>query len=272
MPGPLPPALHAIDLDSIDGTVSIWLGPVGGPPVFTRDAEVTHYAASTMKVAVLVALHRAAERGDLALDDEIVVDNEFVSVLPGAGPFSIDPTDDNDEQVTGRMGETATLGWLGERMIVRSSNLATNLLIGVLGTDAVNAVWRDVGARHSRTDRGIEDVRARETGVTNLVTAADLAALLSAIADGTAASPASCAAILGILEAQEYREDIPAGLPPGTRVACKNGWVPNIRHGAAVIYPVHSPAYILVVCTTTTLEESAGADLVARIAAATFPE
>lgn len=262
----------AAELGSVGGTVSIWLGPVGGPPTLERDADVTHYAASTMKVALLVALFRAAERGDLDLTDEIEVVNEFTSVLPGAGTFSIEAAHDNDAQTTGRLGAKASLGWLAERMIVRSSNLATNLLIEAIGTDAVNEVWRDVGARHSVTGRGIEDASAREAGITNLVTAADLAALLSAIASGTAASAESCASMLAILEAQEYREDIQAGLPPGTRAACKNGWVDGVRHSAAVIFPARAPAYTLVVCTTTRLGEADGADLVARIAAATFPE
>jgi len=265
----LTPELDAV-VDGDHGTISIWAGPVGGPPAFTRDADATHYAASTMKVAVLVALYRAAESGELSLADEVEVRNEFPSVQPGAGIFGIDVTDDNDEQVSGRLGERAKLGWLAERMIVRSSNLATNLLIARLGTDPVNEVWRSVGARHSVTGRGIEDAAARSAGVTNLVTAADLAALFSAIAARTAASPASCAEMMRILLGQEYREDLPAGLPPGTAVAVKNGWVTGIRHGAAVVLPPDEPPFTLVVCTTTVLDEAAGAALVARIAAAAW--
>jgi beta-lactamase class A len=264
----LTPELDAVVADG--GTISIWAGPVGGPPAFTRDADATHYAASTMKAAVLVALWRAAEAGELSLADKVEIRNEFPSVQPGAGTFAIDVTDDNDEQTSSRLGEQASLGWLAERMIVRSSNLATNLLITRLGTDSVNEVWRSVDARHSVTGRGIEDAAARAEGVTNLVTAADLAALFSAIAAGTAASPASCAEMMRILQAQEYREDLPAGLPPGTPVAAKNGWVTGVRHGAGVVLPMAEPPFTLVVCTTTLLDEAAGAALVARIAAAAW--
>jgi len=266
------PELDALttDLDKLEGTVSIWAGPVGGPPTFTRNADATHYAASTMKVAVLVALLRAAEAGELSLADEVEIRNEFPSVQPGAGAYGIDVTDDNDEQVSGRLGEQAKLGWLAERMVVRSSNLATNLLIARLGTDPVNEVWRSVGARHSVTGRGIEDAAARSAGVTNLVTAGDLAALFSAIAAQIAASPASCAEMMRILLGQEYREDLPAGLPPGTPVAAKNGWVTGVRHGAGVVLPPDEPPFTLVVCTTTLLDEAAGAALVARIAAAAW--
>jgi beta-lactamase class A len=270
------PELDALtpELDSLvadgKGTISIWAGPVDGPAAYARDADATHYAASTMKAALLVALFRRVEAGELSLDDEIEIRNEFPSAWPDAGTFSIDVTDDNDEQVTDRLGQRVPIGWLAERMIVRSSNLATNLVISRVGIDPVNDVWRTVGARYAVTGRGIEDAAARANGVTNLVTAADLAALFSAIANGTAATPGSCAAMMRILQAQEYREDLPAGLPPGTPVAAKNGWVTGVRHGAGVVLPPGEPPFTLAVCTTTLLGEAEGAALVARIAAAAW--
>jgi beta-lactamase class A len=282
------PALQALrpDLDAAanttasnvigesSGTVSIWAGPVGGPAAFSRDPDVLHYAASTTKVAIMVALHRAAEAGLLGLDDEVLVRNEFRSVLPTGGTFANDLDDDSDSAVIARIGARATLRWLCDRMIVRSSNLATNLVLTAVrdaaGPEAANDVWHSVGAAHSRTDRFIEDGPARSAGITNQVTAADLAALFSAIADGTAASPAGCKAMMRTLLAQEIRDDIPAGLPPGTPVAAKNGWITGVRHGAAVVLPKGEPPFVLVVCTTTGLAEAEGAALVAQVAEAAW--
>lgn len=256
------------------GTVSVWAGPVGGPAVFARDPDVPHYAASTTKVAIMAALHRAAEAGLLALDDEVLVRNEFRSVLPTGGTFANDLDDDSDGAVIARIGSRATLRWLCDRMIVRSSNLATNLVLQeirrVAGPAAVNDVWRSVGATHSCTDRYIEDAPARSAGLTNQVTAADLAALFSAIAAGTAASASGCEAMMRTLLAQELRDDLPAGLPPGTPVAAKNGWITGVRHGAAVVLPAGEPPFVLVVCTTTALDEADGAALVARVAEAAW--
>jgi beta-lactamase class A len=274
------PALDALtpDLDSaakLDrGTVSVWAGPVGGPPVFTRDADIQHYAASTTKVAIMAALYRAVEEGALGLDDEVLVRNEFTSVLPTGGTFSIDLDDDSDAETIARLGSRATLASLCERMIVRSSNLATNLvlqqILAAKGPGAVNAVWRSVGATNSRTDRYIEDAPARSAGITNEVTAADLAALFSAIAQGTAASAASCEAMMRTLMAQQLRDDIPAGLPAGTPVATKNGWITGVRHGVAIVMPPGEPPFVLAVCTTTGLGEAEGAALVARVAEAAW--
>ncbi|MET8122134.1 serine hydrolase [Micromonospora sp. NPDC005291] len=247
-------------LATVPGTVSAYVGRLDAPPTWTRHAGAAHYAASTMKVAVLVALHRAAEAGTLELDAPVPVVNEFASAQPGAPRFSCAQHYDNDDAVWDRVGGTAPLRWLANRMIVRSSNLATNLVIGHVGLPAVAEAWALAGARHSVTGRGIEDFAAREAGITNMVTAADLAALLGALATGATtpgriASPAACGAMLDVLLAQEHREDLAAGLPEGTRIAHKNGWVRGVRHGAGVVLPDDAPPYLIAVCTTTDLAD-----------------
>ncbi|WP_328848639.1 class A beta-lactamase-related serine hydrolase [Micromonospora zamorensis] len=245
-------------LDKVPGTVSAYVGRPDAPPTWTRHPDAAHYAASTMKVAVLAALHRAADAGTLDLDAPVPVVNEFDSAQPGAPRFSCAQHYDNDDAVWDRLGGTASLRWLAERMIVRSSNLATNLVIGHVGLPAVAEVWARTGARTSVTGRGIEDFAAREAGITNTVTAADLAALLGAMATGAdtpglLASPAGCTAMLDVLIAQEHREDLAAGLPEGTRIAHKSGWVSGVRHGAGLVLPDDAPPYLITVCTTTDL-------------------
>lgn len=268
--------ITTLRLEDVPGTVSVWYGPPGGPAAYARAEHVLHYAASTMKVAVLAAAYRLAEAGYLDLSEPVEVRNRFVSAAPGASPYACQPRYDNDDAVWQRLGQRVPLRWLLERMIVRSSNLATNLVLARTGFDAVAEVWREVGARHSVVRRGIEDSAAASAGITNLVTAADLAALLGAIENGTIASPASCAAMRDTLLAQECVEDLAAGLPPGTRVAHKNGWVTGVRHGAGIVYPADAAPFVLVVCLTTPLARNEHTDdacqLVARIAAAAWSD
>jgi beta-lactamase class A len=253
------------ELDAVAGTVSVWCGPVGADrPWYARAEHVPHYAASTMKIAVLAAAHHAHEAGIVDLDTPVPVTDRFRSAAPGAPGYRLRRAADDDPAVWDRLGGTATLRWLAERMIVRSSNLATNLVLDRVGIAAADAEWRHVGARSSRIGRGIEDVAAAAAGITNQVTAADLAALLSGLVLRAEHGP------LAVLQAQEQRDDLPAGLPPGTRVAHKSGWVRGVRHGAAVVYPAGRPRYTLVVCTTSALPDAAACRLLARVAAASW--
>lgn len=274
-------ALEA-ELAGFPGTASVWCGPVGGPAAYERAAEVTHYAASTMKVAVLAALYRAADDGSVDLDAAVPVRNDFRSVGPGAPRFGCAREDDSDPAVWDRLGAPAPLRWLADRMIVRSSNLATNIVLSYVGLDAVARVWQLAGARDSRTARGIEDAAAREAGIANLVTAADLAALLGTIAAGAAGASSplagrrTCQTMVDVLCRQEYGAELAAGLPAGTRIAQKDGWVSGIRHAAGVVFPPDAAPYALVVCTTAAAadaaDDTAAAGLITRVAAASWAD
>jgi beta-lactamase class A len=254
------------ELDSFPGTASVWFGPLGGPARYTRDENETHYAASTMKVGVMVAAYRAFAD----LDRPVLVHNNHRSAAAGAEPFGNDGEDDGDPEVWRTLGKQVPLRWLVRRMIVRSSNLATNLLLGQLDYESVNRVWRDSGALRSHTDRGIEDYAARELGITNEVTAADLAALMSSLAMGELADPERTAEMLGVLCAQEYLDDFAQGLPRGTRMATKNGWVTGVRHSVAVIYPADAAPYVLSVCTTGELPDAEACAMLGQLAGASW--
>jgi beta-lactamase class A len=255
------------DLDRLPGRFSVWCAPIGAAdPWYSRLPDDTHYAASTMKAAILAALYRGVDAGRLDLDREVPVANDFVSSHPDRHRFAIEHGEDQDDEVWARVGATAPLGWLARHMIVRSSNLATNVVLGQVGVPAVTEVLRLVGAERMRVERGIEDYAARDAGIDNLVTARDLASLLGAIALGAdstvtpgdgrpLASARACQGMLDVLCAQEHREDLAAGLPDGTRIAHKNGWINGVRHGAGVVFPDDAPPYTVVVCASTPLAD-----------------
>src|SRR5690606_27259615 len=179
---------------------------------------------------------------------------------------------DSDPESWQRLGGEASLHWLIERMIIRSGNLATNLLLEQTGFPAVNEVWRLAGAKRSVVVRGIEDFAGAEAGHRNVVTAADLAALLRALYAGRLAGPAATAQMLDILLAQELGEDVVAGLPPGTPVAHKSGWVNGVRHNSALVLPPDRPGYVQVICISASLDEAELRDLVQTITAAVWAD
>jgi beta-lactamase class A len=253
-------ALRA-ELDARPGTVSVWIGPTGAPAsAFEVRADAVHYAASTMKVAVLAALFASGQ-----CDREVPIVNDFASVVGGRFALARDRTD----PLRDRLGGSASLEWLARRMIVESSNLATNIVLGHVGIEAVAGILRAVGVTTMRVRRGIEDAAARSAGIDNVVTARDLSTLMTAIGAGRLTGSAE---MIEILCAQAYRVDLAAGLPAGTRIAHKNGWVTGVRHSTGVVYPDDAPAYTITVATTGTGSDADACSLIARIAAASWAD
>lgn len=228
--------------------VAYWrLGP-GADSLFVHD-NWTFHAASTMKVPVMIQLFRMVDAGTLKLDQQITLENKFASIVDGS-PYALSMDDDSDSSLYTLVGKPVTVRYLIELMITRSSNLATNTLIVLADPAKTTATMRQLGAAHIRVLRGVEDIPAYRAGLINTVTARDLAIVMAAIAQDRAASPASCAEMRRILEGQEFNEGIPAGLPPGSTVAHKTGWVDGlVRHDAAIVYPAGGTPYVLVVLT-----------------------
>ncbi len=248
-----------------DAVVSVWMGDLDGVPWLTRCTGHVHPAASTFKLPLLVALYRAAERRELRLDDEVEVRAVLGSVVAGQ-MYETTQEYDNDDEPWQRLGGTATLRWLGSRAIVRSSNLATNLLLDTLGLDRVNAVYDDVGAVGCRVRRGIQDLPGGEVGARNEVDADGLARVLVAVARHDVATPATCRSIERVLAACEHRDGIEAGVPRGTYLAHKTGWIDDVCHDVALVRPEPDDPFVLCVLTSASLDEDAGHRLVADVA------
>ena len=56
-----------------DGDFSIWCGPASGAPWLSHRADDQHYAASTMKLALVIAAYREAETARIDLDMPVAV-------------------------------------------------------------------------------------------------------------------------------------------------------------------------------------------------------
>jgi len=207
-----------------------------------------YHAASTMKVPVLIELARRIDAEQLSWTRMIPVRNSFRSLADGS-PFVLDLTDDSDSTLYQEIGYDQPVERLARLMIVRSSNLATNILLERLEPSRVNATAHALGADSIQVLRGVEDGKAFAQGLNNTTTARDLALLLDAIAGGRAASRRQTARMVDFLLGQEFNEGIPAGVPAGVRVAHKTGEITAISHDAAIIYPPGRGPYVLVVLT-----------------------
>jgi len=217
------------------GTVSVVARVAGvDEPRVSVDPDHQHYSASTMKLPILVAAHRRAERGELDLDRPVTVHDDLDSVVAGVR-FRVDPGEDSDPETWAALGREVSLRSLVERMVTVSGNLATNLVLEQVGLREVAAVLADAGcSERTQVVRGIEDYAARDAGTDNLVTADDLARLMVALAEGRLAGPEATAACETTLRAQTYRDGIPAGLPDDLLVGNKTGWIDGVNHDVAL--------------------------------------
>lgn len=228
--------------------VGVAFRDLGSGQSLDLNADSSMHAASTMKVPVMIELFRRVDAGALRLDQTVLLVNQFASIVDGS-PYTLDAGDDSDSLVYRWVGSRVTIHELLDRMITRSSNLATNELIELVGAARANATAHALGARDIRVLRGVEDDKAYRAGLNNTTTARDLATLLVAIERGAAASPTSRDSMRAILLRNEDNVMIPAGLPPGTLVAHKTGQITAIRHDAALVYPPGRAPYVLVVLT-----------------------
>lgn len=253
-------------------TVAIAYQDLGTGITLYRYEQDRMHPASTMKVPVMLALFEAVDRGEMRLDQPVPVKNEFQSIMDGS-PYSLDPAEDGDSDLYEKVGQSLPLEELIRRMIVRSSNLATNLLIERIGATRVTDLMRQIGAKDLRVLRGVEDDKAYEAGMNNVTTARDLLVVLRALLPGAPVSPLSEASrqrMLEILKAQEFNEKIPAGLPPGVPVAHKTGDITGVHHDAAIVFPPDGKPYILVVLTRGIADEKKAELLIAEISRAVW--
>jgi len=215
---------------------------------FRRHADRWFHAASTIKVAILLGVYASIHHGWLLPHSRLHVRNRFMSAVDGH-PFRVAADRDANSEVHGAIGKMLRISDLSLHMIATSSNLATNLLLDLVGLDTVQRALDELAVDGIDIRRGVEDERAFEHAINNRVTADGLVQLLRLIAEERAYTPELSREMLAILHAQEFRNGIPARLPSAVRVAHKTGEISTIAHDAGVVYLPNRKPYVLAVLT-----------------------
>ncbi len=240
----------------------------GRSQLMIRPDDVFH-AASTMKIPVMIELFRQADAGQLSLDEQLPIKNEFHSIVDGS-VFALDVGDDSDKEVYENVGKTMSLRRLCELMITVSSNFAANLLIERVGVQNVRATVTRLGADGMQVLRGVEDDKAFQQGKNNTTTARGLMILMQKIAQGQAVNPKVDAEMAAILKRQHFNDGIPAGLPSGTAVGHKTGPITKIHNDAAIVYGPRP--YVVVVLVRGIQDEKQSGALIASISKEVWAE
>jgi beta-lactamase class A len=235
---------------------------------FSLEGDRWFHAASTIKVAVLLALFRAADESRVRLDDSLHVRNRFVSAADGS-PFHLSRDSDAMPELYQAIGRTVKISALADGMISSSSNLATNLLLDFVGVEYARKVLRDAGVNAVELRRGVEDHAAHEQGINNEATANGLLTLLSALRGDFLSSQSKEQAIRILLQ-QRFNSMIPAGLPAHAAVAHKTGEISTACHDMGIVYLPEREPYIAVILTEFDSEQDGRRETVAAISQAIY--
>lgn len=210
------------------------------------------HSASTIKVAVLVGIFALVEEKKIDLASKVHVRNRFHSSI-GQKLFKLDPSRDGCPSLYSSVGKLLTVSDLAYHMIVTSSNLATNLLIDLVGVEALNEKLAQIGTTGIELKRGVEDELAYEQGLNNRVTANGLIQLFAFFQESSYISTELKQEMLNILFDQKFNQGIPIGIPTElrnqTRFAHKTGEISVVAHDSGLVYLPDRKPYAIAILT-----------------------
>ncbi len=215
------------------GEASIVLEALDGPPLALRlEAERLLTPASMIKVPIAAALAERWERGSLWPADRVAVTRENLTENDAPSPLVA--------------GYEATLEELGRLMLVRSDNVATNVLLDVLRREAISAFCGGLGLAETAVRRKLSGSLPlipdpEETG-RNAHPAADAATLFAWIARRGRADW-----LYAMLALQEWNDKLSGGLQPGDRFAHKTGDTDEVSHDGGILELASGRRFVIVV-------------------------
>jgi beta-lactamase class A len=228
-----------------------------GEEILINEHRMFH-AASTMKTPVMIEVYKQAAAGKFSLSDSILIKTEFKSIVDST--FSLSPSDDSEQELYAVAGQKRPISELVYKMIILSSNLATNILIEYIDAKSVTQSMRDFGANEIQVLRGVEDGKAFRAGLNNKVSAYVLMLIFTAISEGKVTGSED---MIRILLDQKFNEIIPAKLPKDVKVAHKTGWITGLHHDSALIILPDGRKYVLVTLSDSLEDEDAGVETMA---------
>lgn len=253
------------ETSTVSGDISVAYINLDNPDdtLFINETMMFH-AASTMKTPVMIEAYKQARDGGITIQDPVLVHNTFKSIVDSS-EYSIDPNRDSGRELHEKIGELVPMRDIIYNMTILSGNMATNLVIDIVGADNVMQTMRELEANNIEVLRGVEDMLAFREGLNNRTNSLDLAILFEHLANGTAVSPEADADMIEILKDQRFQRMIPALLPEDVVVAHKTGSITGINHDSGIVYLPDGRRYVLVILAGNLENNSDGTQVGAEI-------
>ena len=219
--------------NGLDGVMGVAIKDLTTGEEILLNDQLNFPTGSSIKIPVLIELHKQASMGKYKLTDLRWVENK--DQIGGSGV--IVNFGDHTSQLS--LKDLAVL------MIALSDNTATNMLIDQVGMTNVNRTLDELGLKQIRLRRKMIDQEASARGDENTATPRDAMSLMEKLYRGQVISRQLSDDALKILKISK-NSPIPRLLPPGLEIANKPGGIEGVACDWAVVYVPNRPYSIAV--------------------------
>lgn len=235
-----------------DGAMGVAIKDLSSGAEILINDQLTFPTGSSIKIPVLIELHKQAAQGRYKLTDGRWLEQQ--DKVGGSGVIA--HFGDHTSQLSLR--DLAVL------MIVLSDNTATNMLIEQVGMANVNRTLDEAGLAEMRLRRKMIDQAASARGDENTATPRAAMGLMEKLYRGEVVSRALSDDVLNMLKLRK-NSPIPKLLPAGVAIANKPGGIEGVACDWAVVYVPNRP-FAVAVMTNYNGEQADADAAIARIA------
>ena len=198
--------------------------------------------ASTIKIAIMVEAFARVAEGKAKWTDEVVLTT--AKKVSGSGVLQ-----ELSDGLKLTLRDAVTL------MMIVSDNTATNLVLDVLTTDAVNARMDSVGLKQTRvlrkvggggTSRAGEDPTLRPFGL-GVTTPHEMVTLMEKLERGEVINPTASKEMLDLMKREQHRDGIGRAIA-GIEMATKAGALDKLRSDVGIIYSKRGRIAMAITC------------------------
>ena len=227
---------------SFKGKVSLFAKNLDTGETYALNADERVRTASTIKIAVMIEAFARVAEGKAKWTDELVLTKE--KKVSGSGIL----TELSD-------GLHLTLRDGVNLMMILSDNTATNLVLDVLTTDAVNARMESLGFKQIKINRKVgsggesvagKDPENKKFGL-GVATPREMVLVMEKLERGEIISPAVSKEMIELMKREQGRNAIGRSLPD-VPMASKYGALDRLRSAVGILYTKNGRIAMAISC------------------------
>ena len=226
------------EIINFDGKVAIYYDDLCGNIISINENEI-YNAASCIKIYILIELFKQIKKKTINIDDMLEYsENHYVN---GSGVLRY-----LTQGIKLPILDVATL------MMIISDNVATNMLIDLLGIDNINSTIKKIGCNNTKL---YSKFKSAEDEVFSITTAYDYGLVWKKLYNNEIFSKEITNQIINIIKNQKYHEMVGDGIddiyksvlnPYVNCIITKSGKYQSIRNDGGIVY-TEDGAYIITI-------------------------